>query len=342
VTENLDIIIIHQIVVVLIIAVATLLIGKVSERLFKSGAKRSGVPEIEAALVASLLKYLIYFVGAIEILAYLGFSSVPILFAIAIIGIITGISARSALENIISGYILRMRKPFNIGERVKIGNKIGVIKDLDLIYTTIETDKHQKHIIPNSKIANSKILNFARSEYNFPVEFEFIIPFSQSILKTKKRILEELEEYSGINPNLPVTLLVNDMCKTGVDLKVRFYVSEYEMIYEAKDLLIRKISEMIKQDSKPKSTKGKQPEHKRSNRTKDEEREIATSIKCPMCDHKRWTGYLRCKKTSNYYLFGKCLDCDNLRFDKCPVDGSELEFIPTLNGIEDEADESQF
>ncbi|HDQ05479.1 MAG TPA: mechanosensitive ion channel family protein [Candidatus Bathyarchaeota archaeon] len=330
---NVDVAVVYRIVVVLVVAVATIIIGKLAEKLFKGGARKAGVPEVEASLVASLLKYLIYFVGIIEILAYVGFSSIPILFAITLIGIVVGISARSVLENVISGYILRMRKPFNIGERVKIGNKIGVIKDLDLIYTTIETDIHQHYTIPNAEITNSKIFNLTRSKYNFPIELKFTIPFRLSISKTKKLILETLKEYRGINPNLPITLSANDITATGVDLKVRFYVSEYEMIDEAKDLLIREISKVMKNGFESSTAKEKQVKDEANTETHAGKTETGNPIKCPMCDSKRWTGYLRCKKTSNYYLYGKCLNCDHLRLDKCPVDGSELEFIPSQKAV---------
>lgn len=324
---NLDITVVYRIVVVLVVAVATIIIGKLAEQLFKGGARKAGVPEVEASLVASLLKYLIYFVGIIEILAYVGFSSIPILFAITLIGIVIGISARSVLENVISGYILRMRKPFNIGERVRIGDQIGVIKDLDLIYTTIETDNHQYYTIPNAKISNSKIFNLTRSKYNFPIELKFTIPFRLTISKTKNLILETLKEFSGINPNLPITLSANDITATGVNLKVRFYVFEYEMIGESKDLVIREISKVMKNGFESSNVKKNQEETNKESQIGKTETE--NPIKCPMCDSETWTGYLRCKKTSNYYLYGKCLNCDHLRLDKCPVDGGELEFIPS-------------
>lgn len=327
---NLDIDIINRIIIVIVVVVATLVIGKLSEKLFKGVARKAGVPEVEAALVASLLKYFIYFVGVIEMLTYLGFSSLPIIFAITLIGIVVGISARSVLENVISGYILTIRKPFNIGERVKIDNKIGVIKDLDLVYTTIETDTHQHYIIPNSKIANSKIFNLARSKYNYPVAFKFTIPFSLSVLKTKELILKTLREYWGINPNLPITLSANDIEATGVKLEVRFYVSEYEMTDQARDLLIREISGLMEKGFESSTN---EVAKKATAKTQTKKMETGTSIKCPMCDSKNWTGYLKCKKTSNYYLYGKCLNCDHLRLDKCPFDGSELEFIPSKKAL---------
>lgn len=330
---DLDIAVIYRIVVVLVVAVATIIIAKVAEKLFKGGARTAGVPEVEAALVASLLKYLIYFVGAIEILTYSGFSSVPILFAISVIGIVVGISAHSVLENVISGYILRMRKPFNIGERIKIGKKIGVIKDLDLIYTTIETDTHQLYTIPNSKIANSKIFNLTRSKYNYPIEINFTIPFNLSISKTKRLILKTLEEYGGTNPNLPINLTANNINTTGVNLKARFYVSEYETVDEAKDLLIRTISKAMKDGFESISTKENKSEDKANTKTQTRKKENGSPLKCPMCDSAKWTGYLKCKKTSNYYLYGKCLNCDHLRLDECPVDGGELEFIPSQKAV---------
>jgi small conductance mechanosensitive channel len=321
-----DITIVHRIIAVLLIAAATIIIAKFAEKLFKGGARKSGVPEIESTLASSILKYLIYFIGIIEIISYIGVSSIPILFAIAIVAIVIGISAHSVLENVMCGYILRMRKIFSIGELVKLDNKIGIIKDLDLIYTTIETDNHRSYIIPNSKMANIKLSNLSRSKNKFSVELNFTIPLDLSSWTIKKTVLETLEGYSGINPNLPITVSANDLVAEGVSLKVSFYVSEYEMIDGAKDLLIEEISKTLKTDSNFISKN----EDKQNKKIQVNKLKPGIAIKCPMCDSDQWTGFLRCKKTSKYYLYGKCLGCDHLRFEKCPLDGEEVEFIPTM------------
>ena len=54
---------------------------------------------------------------------------------------------------------------------------------------------------------------------------------------------------------------------------------------------------------------------------------IIEPVKCPMCDSNEWTGYLKCSKCSGYYLQGKCLKCDHLRMEKCPIDDGEFMFI---------------
>lgn len=327
-----DITVIYRIIAILLIAAATIIIAKFAEKLFKGGARKSGVPEIEATLASSLLKYMVYFIGIIEIITYIGVSSIPILFAIAIVAIIIGISAHSVLENVICGYILRMRKIFNIGELVKLENKIGIIKELDLIYTTIETENHRSHIIPNSKMANVKLINLSRSKNKFPVELNFTIPFNLSSWKIKKTVLETLEGYSGINPNLPITVSANDLVAEGVCLKINFYISEYERIDGAKDLLIEEISKTMKKDAHSISKN----ENRQNTKIQANKLKPGIAIKCPMCDSDQWTGFLRCKKTSKYYLYGKCLGCDHLRFEKCPIDGGELEFIATITTEKEE------
>jgi len=336
---NIDIVTISQIIGFLGILIGMIIVGWILARLFKAGARKAGVPETEAALVTTVLKYSIYLIGVIEALTYSGISFIPFLMVIALITLIIGISARAILENIISGYVLRIQKPFIVGETVKLGDRIGTIKDLDLLYTTIKTDFLQCYTIPNSVVINSEMFNLTRQQCSFPVELEFTVPFRLGIEKTKKAILKMLDQYSNLNKEMPISLLATSMTDKGILLKVRFYVLKHEMKEGAGDFIITRITKMLNQKNEA-LTRNSGTLKSKGNTIpqKTESMEPIGLIKCPMCDSTEWTGYLRCTKCSGYYLQGKCLKSDYLRRGKCPIDNGKFEFIPEDRDSEGEKD----
>jgi len=50
-------------------------------------------------------------------------------------------------------------------------------------------------------------------------------------------------------------------------------------------------------------------------------------MKCPMCDHAEWVGYLKCRICGKYFVWARCRECGHVRLEKCPIDGGELELI---------------
>ena len=53
---------------------------------------------------------------------------------------------------------------------------------------------------------------------------------------------------------------------------------------------------------------------------------------CQKCDSSDWHGFLHCRTCGSYFIFAKCKNCDNLRLEKCPVDGGQLDFVEPPEG----------
>lgn len=322
---NLDISLISSIVKGLTIIIISIVIGKVAGRLCNKGARKAGIPESEAVLISTSLSYIVYFIGVIEALTSLGVSFLPLFSAIAIIAIVIGLSAHSTLECVISGYILRVQKPFHVGEIIRIGNVLGTVKDLDLMYVTIETDQKECLRVPNFKVLSSEMLNLTRHKCKFPVELKFTVPVDVDLRDLRLSILEDLEKYRYLSKDTPILFIAKEIKEKEIPMKLRFYVLNYDMINGARDFILEKIVYILKSADNDETKKNREAQN-------DYEVLLEKHQKtptCPLCDSKKWAGHLKCSVCSGYFLKGKCLGCNHLRLEKCPFDGGELEFVPS-------------
>lgn len=342
-TIELDINILYQALTVALIILVTYIIGRITARFFREAFKKAGIPETETVFVASVVKYSIYLIGITIALGYMGIPVTSLWIALALGAVILGIAARSALDNIVSGYFLRTYGPFDVGDVIEVNGRKGMVKDLTPLKTVIETPEHLVYSIPNSKVMQLEIYNFTRYRSEYPVELEFETSPEADFEDVRLKILDIISSYPKVSYEKPIQIYVQRFTGEGTLLKVLFFVPSFELILGAKNFLASEILEksktgeipilhssrrLVQQDisRKLESIKPVSPSEKR----RKEDEKITKSVeepKCPTCDSRNWQGYLHCRTCGGNFIFGKCKDCDNLRLERCSIDGGELELI---------------
>lgn len=77
--------------------------------------------------------------------------------ALGVGGLALSLGLQDTIKNILGGAQITFNKEFGIGDWIKLGGIEGVVKDINLRYTTIEDDIGQTHLVPNSVINSSTV-----------------------------------------------------------------------------------------------------------------------------------------------------------------------------------------
>jgi small-conductance mechanosensitive channel len=118
------------------------------------------------------------------------------------------------MANVISGIILIYMRPFNIGDRIQIGETVGDVVDRNLLTTRLRTPKNERVTIPNTNILAGQIINFtskARTKeliLHTSVTIGYDVPWRQvhelliGAAKASESVMEEPEPFvlqKGLN-----------------------------------------------------------------------------------------------------------------------------------------------
>jgi len=79
------------------------------------------------------------------------------------LGVLFSLGSTSAISNIVAGIVITYMRPFQIGDRVKIGDTIGDIVEKNLLVTRIITIKNEDVTIPNATIINTHLWNYSKN-----------------------------------------------------------------------------------------------------------------------------------------------------------------------------------
>lgn len=76
------------------------------------------------------------------------------------IGLLVALGGAGAISNVIAGLLITYMRSFKIGDRVKIGDVMGDVKEKSLLNTRVKTIKNEIITIPNSQMLNSHTINY--------------------------------------------------------------------------------------------------------------------------------------------------------------------------------------
>uniref|UniRef100_UPI004047E8CF mechanosensitive ion channel family protein n=1 Tax=Polaribacter sp. TaxID=1920175 RepID=UPI004047E8CF len=109
-----------------------------------------------------------------------------------ILAAIIGFAAQAALSNLIAGVFIVIFKPFRVGDYIKLDEeRIGIVQDITLRHTVINTFENKRLIIPNSIISTESVLNHTIEDSNILSFNNFRIGLRADVDLAKKIIREE-------------------------------------------------------------------------------------------------------------------------------------------------------
>ncbi len=177
----------------------TIVISFLLDRFFKHQIKKSteelNNDPTNYKFLRHLINALIYIVGfsfAIYSLPQLRIVATSLLAGAGVLAVAVGFASQHALSNIISGIFIVIFKPFRINDRLKIGEKFGVVEDITLRHTVIKDFENKRIIIPNSIMSNEVVTNSDFIDDVICKWIDFGISYDSNIELAKSIIKEEV------------------------------------------------------------------------------------------------------------------------------------------------------
>ncbi|HRW22118.1 MAG TPA: mechanosensitive ion channel family protein [Bacteroidales bacterium] len=115
--------------------------------------------------------------------------------AAGVLGIVLGIASQTSIGNIISGLFLISEKPFEIGDLIRVGDKLGNVYSIDLLSIKLRTLDNLLIRIPNQTIISTEVTNITK----FPIR-RMDIMIGVAYKEDLKKVAEVLKSIAMENP----------------------------------------------------------------------------------------------------------------------------------------------
>jgi len=116
------------------------------------------------------------------------------------LGVLFSLGSTSAIANIVAGIVITYMRPFQIGDRVKIGETIGDIVEKNLLVTRINTIKNEDVTIPNATIINTHLWNYTKNASQMGIVLHTSVTIGYDV--PSKTVNDLLIKAANNTPNL--------------------------------------------------------------------------------------------------------------------------------------------
>jgi moderate conductance mechanosensitive channel len=125
----------------------------------RSSIRKNRLIKSYCNIFAGVLKYIVFIGGFFVILSIYQVALVNILASAGFIGVLITYIFQDIIKDITNGFFLLFQAPIKIGNRVKINNFVGVVKEIESRYIVLVDVSDNLCIINNRNIDQVTILN---------------------------------------------------------------------------------------------------------------------------------------------------------------------------------------
>lgn len=209
------------------LAIVVFILGKfIIQWIFRWLRKTMNKRGADASLTTfllSLVKITLYFILIITIIGILGVPTSSFLALFASAGVAVGLALSGTLQNFAGGVLILLLRPYRVGDFIEAQGYLGVVKEIQIFNTIINTPDNKTIIIPNGGLSTGTINNFSREKLR-RVDWTVGVAYGTDFLQARNVILSILENEERIHKTPAPVVYINELADSSVNLAVRAWV----------------------------------------------------------------------------------------------------------------------
>ena len=158
-------------------------------------------------------------------------------------GTIIGFASSETIGNAIAGFIILFSRPFHIGNRIRIGDYLGDVEQITLIYTTLITPNLEEINIPNRQVLNAEIVNYGKDK-PIRIALPCTIGYNVDLNHFKHHLLTVANQVDGVS-HMPQPLVrLTNLGNYAAEFTLYVYTYSPVLIPQLESTLRERIWEM--------------------------------------------------------------------------------------------------
>ncbi len=216
--------------------VGKFVIGKIVNLVGKLKSLEKLDPNVRHFAV-SAVKWLLYVILVVSIVAILGVPMASVIAVLGAAGAAIALALQGSLANLAGGIMLVIFKPFKVGEFVEAAGVSGVVKEINLFYTVLNTLDNCRVTVPNGALMNANVIDYT-AEDTRRVDLQFacakseepgkITGLMQEVMAAHGKVLKDPAPFARVSggTNEGTVYTVRAWCATADYWDVYFDLSQ--------------------------------------------------------------------------------------------------------------------
>lgn len=223
---------IPRVIAFLVILAIAIALTRLVRKSFKKLQSMHKISSIFGTLMRKVLNAIIWVVAAVFILQDFGVDLTPVIAGLGISGVILGFALQETIASFFSGFIIAVKRPFEIGDYVSIGGTEGTVKTMDIMGVSLATGDNKLITMSNKNVWGSVIINSSALDKR---RIDMIVPvaYDTDLVKAKDVISSVILSYPEVLKDPEAKIEVHTLADSSINFIVRPWVAnaDYWAVY---------------------------------------------------------------------------------------------------------------
>ena len=189
---------------------------------------------------------LVGFMGIYLALQEVGIELLGILASLAVFSLIIGLAVQQTLGNMLNSFMLAVDQPFEVGDRILVEGVTGTVMSVGILSTKILTLTEELVVIPNNRLVDSTITNYARGGGDglgsrVTLTLDIGVDYEERSAHVKQVIMDVAKKCPLVEDDPPPRVLLRELADFSKNYRLYAWISDYSEEFLATDWLLREV-----------------------------------------------------------------------------------------------------
>jgi small conductance mechanosensitive channel len=204
--------------------IAWLVAGWIS-RLTVRGMQRAKIDITLSKFLSNVVRWGVLAMSVVACLGIFGIQTASFAAVIGAAGLAIGLAFQGTLSNLAAGTMLLVFRPFKVGDAVVVAGQTGIVDEIELFTTKLDTPDNRRIILPNSAVFGTVIEN----QSHHPVRratINLCLTYEADLNRTRDTLTRAVTGVPGQAPGKPPEIAIARLGPAGVDWEVRVWATK--------------------------------------------------------------------------------------------------------------------
>ena len=186
---------------------------------------RMAITQHQRELVFRTTQVSVYVLAGLVIFTVWGINLGGLLVGAGFLGIVVGLAARQTLGSLIAGFVLMFARPFEIGDWVEIGDREGIVTEISIVNTRIQTFDGEYAMIPNDTVGASEVINRTRKG-RLRIQVDVGVDYTTDVEEAIDVAVEAMREVDDVLAVPQPRAVLSEFGSSSVVVNLRFWIDK--------------------------------------------------------------------------------------------------------------------
>ena len=176
--------------------------------------------------IALLMQIVLVTLGLLVLLQAIGVDVSSLAILVSVIGVGVGFGLQNIANNFISGIIILLERPIQVGDFVKLGDLTGTVEHIGIRSTEICTLDRVTIIVPNSEFIDSKVINWSHGYPVSRLQLPLGVAYGSAIAQVRQAVLEAAKHHPQVLRYPKPQLWFDGFGESSLDFNLMVWIRE--------------------------------------------------------------------------------------------------------------------